>query len=86
MAEDRWSRNVRVHRGALERHGWREHESEEKRHAALRRSAEEDGYATTIRRLNFLRNVANRRDNSELRRVAHEDERWLERMHGEGMV
>ena len=84
MAERKFSRGVRVHRGRL--HGWREHGSESERHEALRRSVRADGYATTVRRLNFLHNVANRDDNSGLRRAASEDERWMERMHEEGML
>lgn len=86
MAEEKWSRGVRLHKGALERHGWVEHEGEESRHSALRRSVREDGYATTIRRLNFLHNIANREDNRHLRAVAGEDERWLRRMHDEEMI
>lgn len=81
MAEDKWSRNVHVERGGL--HGWCSHCGEEERHDALRRSVREDGYATTIRRLNFIVNVGNRRDDEHARHVAREDMHWLERMHRE---
>lgn len=84
MSERRFSRTVHARHGAL--HGWCEHCPEESRHEALRRSVKADGYATTVRRLNFLHNVANRQANGGLRGRAREDERWLERMHAEGMV
>ena len=77
--EEKWSRHVHVERGGL--HGWCEHCPEEKRHEALERSVREDGYATTVRRLNFLRNIANRSDNRRLHEIAGEDLRWLERRH-----
>ena len=84
MAERRWSRHVHVERGGL--HGWCERCPERERHEALHRSVRADGYATTVRRLNFLHNIANRSDNSRLREVAGEDERWLERDHREGRI
>ena len=31
MAEDKWSRGVRIHKGALSRHGWHEKDSSEER-------------------------------------------------------
>ncbi len=73
--ERRWSGNV----GGLKEdglHGWREHESPEQRHAAIERTIRQDGYATAIRRLGFLRNVADRENNEELHRLAEEDQRW----------
>lgn len=84
MADRRFSRHVHARQGKL--HGWCESCGEESRHEALRRSVRADGYATTVRRLNFLHNVANRHDNEGLRRVAREDERWMERLHEEGML
>jgi hypothetical protein len=77
----RWSKGVEIERGGL--HGWHEDESDRKRHEALERSVREDGYATAIRRLNFLANVANRQDNEHLHVVAERDLRWLEKEHEE---
>lgn len=77
MAERKWSRGVRL-RGSL--HGWHADLSERSRHEALERSVHADGYATTVRRLNFIRNVAGR-DDERAKRVAGEDLRWLERRH-----
>jgi hypothetical protein len=86
MAEDKWSKNVRIHKGALSKHGWKEREGSEERHAALNRSVRADGYKETIDRLSFIRNVANREDNERLHRVAEEDEHWLERERREGRI
>jgi hypothetical protein len=52
-----------------------------KRHAALRGVVRRDGYAVTVRRLNFLRNVADRKNNRGLRTVAERDLRWVRRGH-----
>lgn len=82
--ERKFSRHVHVRRGGL--HGWCEHCPEHARHEALRRTVRADGYATAVRRVGYLRNIANREDNRGLHRVAGEDERWLEKMHEEGMV
>jgi hypothetical protein len=73
----KWSRHVHVAQGALE--GWCEKCPASKRRAALRRVAKEDGYQVAIRRLNFLRNVASRKTNAALSRVAGADLRWAER-------
>ena len=87
MSREKWSKEVELHRGALERLGWQEHESAESRHRALERSIREDGYKTTVDRLLFLQNVANRSDNRGLHRVAEEDlafvRRWEEEHRGE---
>jgi hypothetical protein len=83
---DKWSRKVKLHKGALAKHGYDEEEGERERHEALRRSVRQDGYKTTIDRLSFIRNVANRRNNERSHRIAEQDEKWLERMHEEGMV
>lgn len=72
--KEKWSSSVRLKKEGL--HGWHEHDTPEKRHAAVERTIREDGYATAIRRLGFLRNVADRESNGELSRVAEEDERW----------
>ncbi|MHB8430196.1 MAG: hypothetical protein ACYDDZ_06650 [Acidimicrobiales bacterium] len=79
MTEEKWSKGVTVHRGALERHGWKENESGDARHAALERSVRADGYKTTIDRLDFLSNVANLKDNEALATTAADDRLWLER-------
>ncbi|MGA7861336.1 MAG: hypothetical protein WCB19_05710 [Thermoplasmata archaeon] len=83
---DKFSRGVHLHKGALTRHGWKEHEDSGMRHAALNRSVRADGYKTTIDRLTFLRNVANREDNERLHLVAESDERWLQRERKEGRI
>ena len=74
MAERKWSRKVHL-QGHL--HGWHEDQSERERHEHILATVRADGYATTIRRLNFLHNVADRQNNRKLARVAGEDERWL---------
>lgn len=78
MNRRKWSQNVRIRPAELTQYGWREHESAESRHRAIERSIRADGYATTVRRLNFLGNVANRMDNAQLRRTARADERWAQ--------
>lgn len=76
---DKWSKGVELNRGALDRHGWKEHEGAEARHWALEKSVREDGYATTVDRLSFMRNVANRENNRGLEETARSDEEWLRR-------
>lgn len=83
MSENKWSKDVELHEGALERQGWKEHESAESRHRALERSVREVGYARTIERLDFMANVANREDNRGLHRAAREDLDWLRRWEAE---
>jgi hypothetical protein len=73
----KWARHVHVKSGALK--GWCEKCPATRRHAALRSVARRDGYATAVRRLNFLRNVANRKDNRRLATVAAVDLRWAQR-------
>ena len=77
MAEDKWSK----HAGHLEEgglHGWCAGCPTEERHRAVERTVRSDGYATAIRRLNFLANVADRKDNGNLHRVSREDVAWTE--------
>ena len=77
MAEQNWS----SHAGHLEEgglHGWCASCPPEERHRAIERTVRAGGYATATRRLNFLANVASRRDNEHLHRVAHEDLQWAE--------
>ena len=74
-----WSKGVELHEGALERLGWKEHESTESRHLALEQSVRKDGYRTTVDRLLFMENVANRQNNRGLRETAHADLEWLQR-------
>jgi hypothetical protein len=73
----RWARHVHIRQGALK--GWCEKCSAAQRHTALRSVARKDGYGTLIRRLNFLRNVASRKDNPRLKTVATRDIRWAQR-------
>ena len=78
MAEEKWSKHVgHIEEGGL--HGWCASCPPEERHRAIERTVRTDGYATAVRRLNFLSNVANRKDNEHLHRVAHEDLEWAER-------
>ena len=77
--ERKWAKDVELHRGALERLGWKEQESAEVRHRALERSVREDGYRETVDRLVFMENVANRKNNRELRETAHADLDWIKR-------
>jgi hypothetical protein len=78
MAEEKWSKHMgHIEEGGL--HRWCASCSPEERHLAIERTVRADGYATAIRRLNFLANVANRKDNEHLHRVAHEDVAWAER-------
>jgi hypothetical protein len=73
----KWSRHVHVRSGALK--GWCEKCPAAQRHVALRKSVRSDGYATTVRRLNFLRNVADRRDNRGLAHAAERDLAWAKK-------
>ena len=75
MAEEKWSNHVHVEEGGL--HGWCASCSPEERHRAIERTVRTDGYATAVRRLNFLANVANRGNNERTHRVAREDEDWV---------
>lgn len=75
MARTGWPRRVRVRKGALG--GWHESQPQSERHEILRRDARRRGAGRVSRELNFLSNVANRRDNPELHRVAREDQRWV---------
>jgi hypothetical protein len=83
MSENKWSKDVELHEGALERLGWKEHESAESRHRALERSVREFGYARTVERLDFMANVASREDNRGLHHAAREDLDWLRRWEAE---
>ena len=82
MTEEKWSK----HAGHLEEgglHGWCASCPPEERHRAIERAVRADGYATAIRRLNFLSNVAHRQDKGHLHRAAREDEEWARRWEGE---
>jgi hypothetical protein len=59
--------------------GWCEKCPAAKRHTAIRSMSRRSGYAVAIRRLNFLRNVANRKDNPQLRVVATRDLHWAQK-------
>lgn len=78
MAGTKWSQHVgHIEEGGL--HGWCAGCPPEARHRAIEETIRTDGYATAIRRLAFLANVANRQDNDRLHQVAREDEVWAER-------
>ena len=76
----KWASNVHPKKGAL--HGWHADESAHERHAALERSLKVDGYAETVRRLEFVANV-NENASPETTKVARTDVKWLEREHQE---
>jgi hypothetical protein len=76
----KWARHVHMKEGALK--GWCAKCPAARRHAALRSVAKKDGYAAAVRRLNFLSNVASRRNNRGLHAVARRDLRWVERALG----
>ncbi|MFZ0891439.1 MAG: hypothetical protein WB778_10020 [Thermoplasmata archaeon] len=76
----KWARHVHMKEGALK--GWCVKCPAERRRKALRSVARKDGYAVTVRRLNFLRNVADRRNNRPLRTIASRDILWVERTLG----
>lgn len=76
----KWARHVHMKEGALR--GWCMKCPAARRHAALRSVARKDGYGVTVRRLNFLSNVANRRNNRMLHSIASRDLRWAERTLG----
>lgn len=57
-------------------YGWTKDGSVSARREALGKSVRHDGYATTVRRLNALRNVSTDRKTD---RVAKEDMNWLKR-------
>ena len=80
---EKWAKKIHL-QGHL--HGWHDDEGARARHEHLRTTVRVDGYATTVRRLVFLANVADRQDNRKLRRIARDDVRWLERLHEEGMI
>jgi hypothetical protein len=73
----KWSRHVHVKQGALG--GWCERCPAAKRHSALRSIVKRQGYATAIRRLGFLRNVASRKTNLGLEKTAARDIRWAQK-------
>ena len=79
MSEKKWSKGVHPKEGVLRAYGWSEGASAEGRHRALERSVKQDGFATTVDRLEFTRNVANRKDNPGLRSTAQADYEWLAR-------
>jgi hypothetical protein len=77
VATRKWSRHVHMKAGALR--GWCALCPAKKRRAALRSVVRKDGYGVTVRRLNFLRNVANRKNNKGLKLTATRDVRWMEK-------
>jgi hypothetical protein len=76
----KWAKHVHVRAGALM--GWCAKCPTTKRRTALRTVVRKDGYAVAVRRLNFVRNAANRRNNKGLHLVASRDIRWMERTLG----
>jgi hypothetical protein len=76
----KWSRHVHMKSGAMK--GWCAKCPAARRRKAVRTVVRTDGYSVAIRRLNFLRNVANRRNNPALRVAASRDILWAERTLG----
>jgi hypothetical protein len=77
----KWSRHVHTRQGKL--NGWCSDCPAQKRRAALKGVLHREGYGTAVRRINFLRNVANRSDNRKMRHVATTDLNWLRRQRRE---
>ena len=75
-----FSSHVHVKHGKLR--GWCDHCPAHIRRRHLRASVAHDGYATTIRRLTFLKAIANRHNNMMLRTTASADIQWLQRTMG----
>lgn len=64
-----------IHRGALERHGYNEEEGPARRHEALRKAVEQDGYARTVERINALAVV--NKGHEQKHRELESDLKWL---------
>ena len=79
-AGDKFSRNVHLVRGGL--HGYCTHCPLSARRAALTRTVDKDGYATTVRRLNYIANLDKHRP--AIHRVMRADLHWLEANYGAG--
>lgn len=75
MTEEKWSK-LAGHLEAEGPYGWGASCPPEERHRAMERTVRADGYATAVRRRNFLATVVTRWDNGRLHRVALEDEEW----------
>lgn len=80
MPPNKWSAHVHIKQGGL--NGWCEHCTAEARHAAIATTVRKVGYAKTIDKLNFLANIANKRNNRGLTEVAERDLGWTERKYG----
>jgi hypothetical protein len=74
----RWARHVHLRAGALK--GWCAKCPSARRHAALRSAVKKGEYGVVVRRLNFLRHVADREHNPAHRTVAGRDARWMGRV------
>lgn len=75
-----WTNKISLSPGKLE--GWNHTQSDKTRHEILRRVVEHSGYATTIRRLNVLANIDEKKD-PEVTRVARKDIEWVQKNFGE---
>jgi hypothetical protein len=76
----KWARHVHMKPGAMK--GRCAKCPASKRRTAIRSVVRSDGFAVAIRRLNFLQNVANRRNNAALHTVTSRDLLWAERTLG----
>ena len=65
---------AKVEKGAL--HGWKKDMPVAKRHALLDRLVKKDSYATTVRKLNQLRNVTK---DQETKKIVKQDMDWLKK-------
>ncbi|MDE1879518.1 MAG: hypothetical protein KGI89_03120 [Euryarchaeota archaeon] len=77
MPAQKFSRNVHLVHGGLM--GWCAHCSAWARHATLVRTIRKYGYATAVRRLNYIRNL--QEHHPSVRRVMTADLRWMEEQH-----
>ncbi len=77
----KWSRHVHLKSGGMK--GWCALCPAARRRRAISAVVRADGYATAVRRLNFLRNVSNRRSNRKLYNVATRDITWMKRRWGD---
>jgi hypothetical protein len=74
----KFASKITIKKGGLTGYGWGMKKPASVRQEALRRCVRHDGYATCVQRINFLKVVADRRDNKELREVAGRDLLYLQ--------
>jgi len=75
----KWAPHIHIAEGKL--YGWCSRCPDKFRRARLRFGVKKDGFLKIFHRLHFLINVANRRNNQQLHRVATADRDWLSRVY-----